>query len=137
MLAGNSAAQVSTDLKVRTPLHTPSGSCAKARSSRRNHGSIEVRSWTASISSPRRKSSRITSKRSGPGVSRLSRSCSSAIASSRGGLSSSRERSAFANAWPKVRPIAIASPTDFMCVDSVDSTPGNFSKAKRGHFTTT
>jgi hypothetical protein len=44
---------------------------------------------------------------------------------------------AFANAWRNVRPIAIASPTDFMCVESAASTPGNFSKAKRGHLTTT
>jgi hypothetical protein len=53
------------------------------------------------------------------------------------GASSSRERIAFANAWRKVRPIAITSPTDFMCVDSVASTPGNFSNANRGHLTTT
>ncbi len=54
-----------------------------------------------------------------------------------GGLSSSRERSALANACLNVRPIAIASPTDFMCVESRASTPGNFSNAKRGHLTTT
>ena len=41
------------------------------------------------------------------------------------------------NAWPKERPIAITSPTDFMCVESVASTPGNFSNANRGHLTTT
>jgi hypothetical protein len=52
-------------------------------------------------------------------------------------VSSSRERIAFRKAWPKVRPMAIASPTLFMCVDSTSSTPWNFSKAKRGHFTTT
>ena len=51
--------------------------------------------------------------------------------------SSSRERSAFANACLKVRPIAIASPTDCMWVDSEPSAPGNFSNANRGHFTTT
>ncbi len=47
------------------------------------------------------------------------------------------ERIAFMNAWPKVRPMAIASPTDFMWVDSTASAPANFSKAKRGHLTTT
>ena len=53
------------------------------------------------------------------------------------GESSSRERIAFANACLNVRPIAITSPTDFMCVESRSSTPGNFSNAKRGHLTTT
>jgi hypothetical protein len=32
--------------------------------------------------------------------------------------------------------MAIASPTLFMCVERVRSTPANFSKAKRGHLTT-
>ena len=54
-----------------------------------------------------------------------------------GCLSSSRERSALAKACLKVRPIAIASPTERMWVESVGSVPGNFSKAKRGHLTTT
>ena len=35
-----------------------------------------------------------------------------------------------------VRPIAIASPTDFIAVVSVGSAPGNFSNAKRGIFVT-
>ena len=47
------------------------------------------------------------------------------------------ERSAFCSASVKLRPIAIASPTDFMCVVSVGSAPGNFSNANRGTFTTT
>ena len=38
--------------------------------------------------------------------------------------SSSRERIAFANACWNVRPIAIASPTDFMCVERPASAPG-------------
>ncbi len=37
----------------------------------------------------------------------------------------------------KVRPIDIASPTDFICVVSVRSACGNFSKFQRGIFTTT
>jgi hypothetical protein len=57
--------------------------------------------------------------------------------SSAGTVSSSRERMAFANAWPNVRPNAMASPTLFMCVDSSALAPVNFSKAKRGHLTTT
>ena len=47
------------------------------------------------------------------------------------------ERSALPSASVKLRPIAIASPTLFMCVVSTGSAPGNFSKAKRGTFTTT
>jgi hypothetical protein len=31
----------------------------------------------------------------------------------------------------------MTSPTDFICVPSVLSAPGNFSNANRGHFTTT
>ncbi len=37
----------------------------------------------------------------------------------------------------KLRPIAIASPTDFIVVVSVASAAGNFSKANRGTLTTT
>ena len=51
--------------------------------------------------------------------------------------SSSRERIAFRNASVNVRPIPIASPTDFICVPSASSAPGNFSNAKRGNLTTT
>jgi hypothetical protein len=40
------------------------------------------------------------------------------------------------SASAKVRPIAIASPTDFMRVVSVVSVPGNFSNAQRGTLTT-
>ena len=47
------------------------------------------------------------------------------------------ERIAFWNASLKVRPIDIASPTDFICVVSVSSASGNFSKVQRGIFTTT
>ena len=47
------------------------------------------------------------------------------------------ERSALPSASAKVRPIDIASPTDFIVVVSVGSAPGNFSKANRGTFTTT
>ncbi|CAM5498984.1 hypothetical protein SGLAM104S_02097 [Streptomyces glaucescens] len=49
----------------------------------------------------------------------------------------SRERSAFWNASVKLRPMAMASPTDFMVVVRVESADGNFSKAKRGALTTT
>ena len=49
----------------------------------------------------------------------------------------SSERSAFWMLSWKVRPIAIASPTDFIEVVSVASAPGNFSNAKRGILVTT
>ncbi len=49
----------------------------------------------------------------------------------------SRERSAFWKASGKLRPMAMASPTDFMVVVSVESACGNFSKANRGALTTT
>ena len=51
--------------------------------------------------------------------------------------SSSRARCAFRNASLNERPIPIASPTDFICVPSVRSAPGNFSNEKRGNLTTT
>ncbi|ONI48413.1 hypothetical protein STIB_74390 [Streptomyces sp. IB2014 011-1] len=49
----------------------------------------------------------------------------------------SSERRAFWRASVKFRPIAIASPTDFIVVVRVESAEGNFSNAKRGAFTTT
>ena len=71
----------------------------------------------------------------GPGWPVETRSSSSSLGEG-GATSSSRERMALANACLNVRPIAITSPTDFMCVVRSDSAPGNFSKAKRGHLTT-
>jgi hypothetical protein len=53
------------------------------------------------------------------------------------GRSISSARRPFWNASLKVRPIAIDSPTDFICVVSRQSALGNFSNANRGHFTTT
>ena len=49
----------------------------------------------------------------------------------------SSERRALFSASGKLRPIAIASPTLFMCVVSTGSAPGNFSNANRGTLTTT
>jgi hypothetical protein len=49
----------------------------------------------------------------------------------------SSERNAFCRLSWKVRPIAIASPTDFIDVVNTGSAPGNFSNAKRGTFVTT
>ena len=52
-------------------------------------------------------------------------------------LPCSSDRTALRKASLKVRPIAIASPTDFIWVVSVLSACGNFSKFQRGNFTTT
>jgi hypothetical protein len=49
----------------------------------------------------------------------------------------STERIALPSASVKLRPSAIASPTDFIVVVSSGSAPGNFSNANRGIFTTT
>ncbi len=49
----------------------------------------------------------------------------------------SSERSAFCSASGKLRPMAMASPTDFMVVVRVASALGNFSNANRGTLTTT
>ena len=62
-------------------------------------------------SRPARSSAVLVERRPTPGASRRRRSA----------LSS--ERSAFCSASVKLRPIAIASPTDFMCVVSVGSAP--------------
>jgi len=51
--------------------------------------------------------------------------------------STSRERMAFCSDSWNVRPIAMASPTDFIWVVSVRSACGNFSKFQRGILTTT
>ena len=49
----------------------------------------------------------------------------------------SRPRSAFCSDSWNVRPIAITSPTDFICVVSRSSACLNFSNAKRGTLVTT
>ena len=49
----------------------------------------------------------------------------------------SSDRKAFIRASEKDRPMAIASPTLFMVVVRRGSASANFSKAKRGTFTTT
>ena len=49
----------------------------------------------------------------------------------------SSERTAFSSACLKVRPMAITSPTDFICGPSDSSAPGNFSNCHLGILTTT
>ncbi len=85
--------------------------------------------------------------RSSPGVESLTRisswsGCSSvpqrSLASQpKPKLPTSRPRSAFWNDSLNVRPMAIVSPTLFICVVSIESASGNFSKAKRGILVTT
>ncbi len=95
-------------------------------------------------------SSRLSPARSACWTSSMRPSCGIRIASRRRSRSScrgsptqwnpasffSRERRAFCSASVKLRPMAIASPTLFMCVVSSWSAFGNFSKANRGAFTT-
>ena len=49
----------------------------------------------------------------------------------------SSPRSPFCSASLNVRPMAITSPTDFICVPSSGLASRNFSNAQRGIFTTT
>jgi hypothetical protein len=118
-----------------------------SRSWPRNHGSKRV---SAAISSSLMPASmaRFTWKiRSGVGVRSAIRRSSTLSDASRSspivapltqpGRSISSARMPFWNASLNVRPMAIDSPTDFICVVSVASAVGNFSNAKRGHLTTT
>ena len=103
---------------------------------------MPVASWISSAVASARSASITLRSRPSCGV-RISSSSASLSSSttrwlqSKTAFLSSSERSAFCSASVKLRPIAIASPTDFMCVVSVGSAAGNFSKANRGTFTTT
>ena len=101
------------------------GRSASARGSRRSSARPgRRRRWrTAGRGSGTRSSARSSSASAGRSSVRPQRSCSS-------------ERTAFWSASLNVRPIAMTSPTDFICVVSVRSASGNFSKAQRGIFTT-
>ncbi len=63
--------------------------------------------------------------------------CSSAGSQLRPSRPCSSERSAFCRLSGNVRPMAIASPTDCICVPSTPDVPGSFSNAQRGTFVTT
>ena len=76
--------------------------------------------------------------RSGPRVASFSRIIALfTSAGARHAVLGSSERIALHNASWKLRPIAITSPTDFICVVSVESAPGNFSNCHFGIFATT
>ena len=98
-------------------------------SSSQNHGWMPDSAASAADDSPARMRPSRASRRSHFGI-RMSPSL-------RAVPSSSRERSVLPIASQKLRPMPIASPTDFICVVRVPSAPGNFSKAKRGALTTT
>ncbi len=107
-----------------------------------NHGSIPVACWISAAVAPARIASMTTLSRPSVGVRICSSSASLSRSTQRWDQSKaasffSRLRSAFCSASVKLRPIAIASPTDFMCVVSLGSAVGNFSNANRGTFTTT
>jgi|LULL01.1.fsa_nt_gb hypothetical protein len=107
-----------------------------------NHGSMLVAAKISSGVAPARIASMTFFRR--PSCGRLISSSRLALSSSTHSLLQSNsapgrssERSAFCSASVKLRPMAIASPTDFMCVVRVESAAGNFSNANRGTLTTT
>jgi hypothetical protein len=109
-----------------------------SRICRRNHGSIAVSSYTSSTVIPARNASPTAKMRSGVGVRSIASIFSGAVCRvSRPATPISSERNPFCSASLNVRPMAIASPTD--CIEKLRSgvVLRNFSKAKRGIFTTT
>ena len=113
----------------------------------RNQGSMRQALWISSSAAPSRIACATFSSRSGVGVPSAARilfllsassmplaaSKPSMVISSSPVSPVSSERSAFCKDSWKVRPIAMASPTDFIEVVSTGEAPGNFSKAKRGN----
>ena len=110
----------------------------------RNHGSYLETCCTSAMVKPWRKACAMTSSRSGVGrasAPRMAAASGVSVSPMRTSLKPVRpvsmERSAFwTDSW-KVRPMDMASPTDFMEVVSSGSVPANFSKVKRGIFVTT
>ena len=97
-----------------------------------------VRRCTSSSVKPFSNASPTYQMRSGPGSpSSFSSVSRSLVRWFRPSTPISRPRSAFWNDSWKVRPIAITSPTDFICVVRRSFACGNFSNAKRGTLVTT
>ena len=127
--------------------------CSRTRASistmsliwRMNHGSILHASKICSSSKPSLIACATLRMRSGEGVPSAARTTFLSSPSPRPGSAMSLrpvkpvsiERSAFCSDSGKVRPMAMASPTDFIEVVSTGLAPGNFSKAKRGILVTT
>ena len=126
------------DVLKRASISASSTICAMLL---RNHLSIFVRLKHSSIDIPSWKACAKKKMRSAFGTLSLLRNVSSSTRVSRPSPQRpkrliSRLRSAFWSASLKVRPIAMASPTLFICVVRVGSASGNFSKVKRGTLTT-
>ncbi len=108
---------------------------------------MKVRAWMSSIVIPARKAWRIDQTRSALGVASLARissrvGCSgvpqvSFLSQPKPNRPTSRLRRAFWKLSRNVRPIAMTSPTDFICVVRIGSASGNFSNAQRGILVTT
>jgi hypothetical protein len=99
-------------------------------------------SCTCSTVAPRDSARATSYKRPSVGVRSDSRTESSVSPADRGSVQNpaaavSVERIALPSASANDRPIAMASPTDFMVVVSSGSAPGNFSNVNRGILTTT
>ena len=111
-----------------------------------NHGSTPVSDATSACANPASSARFIWYGRSGVGRRSPRRMVSASSSASRSSASvpvshplrpTSSARIAFCHACLKVRPMAIDSPTAFICTPSVGSAAGNFSNAKRGNLTTT
>ena len=95
-----------------------------------------MRAQSSSSLTPRSIAASISSYRSSDG--RLEPLSSSSVSSAARAIDVELARAPRLHpACLNVRPIAIASPTLCMCVESEPSAPGNFSNANRGHLTTT
>ena len=103
---------------------------------------MRVSSCARSIVTPARSALATWNRRSGPGTE-IARSIAirsspcAPIGRSKPARPVSSERIALPSASRNVRPIAIASPTDFICGPRTLDADGNFSNANRGHLTTT
>ena len=99
---------------------------------------MRVSSWMVAVVNPARYASPTAKRRSGVGTLSSRRSSSADAGRPRVSAqrSSSSERIDFWRASLNVRPMAMTSPTDFICVVKVGSASGNFSNAQRGNFTT-
>ena len=108
----------------------------------RNQGSIFENLKTSGTDRPARKASATYQMRLARGVTSSSMILFSASSvptltcGSKPSEPTSSPRNAFCTDSWKLRPMAITSPTDFICVVSVRSARGNFSNAQRGTFTT-
>ena len=109
----------------------------------RNHVSMALAAWTSSIVQPFTKAVCNQKMRSAFGICSLRvissfvAFCGSLLSKPKPQRPVSSERRHFCMLSLKVRPMAIASPTDFIEVVSTGLAVGNFSKVKRGILVTT